>query len=165
MRLAPLAPDAGTPNRVHDDNWEYPGCPHTGPALAISADGVRHVVWFTGKPNGAGVYYARRNSMGANLSEPVGLVTGASLQTAHSSVQPLPDGGALVATDVDADGSRAIRLARIASNGEVTQAGTLDGSAGGSYPQIAVADDAVLVAWTGRSESGSEVRLVRVEVE
>lgn len=163
--MAPLAPEAGTPDRVHDDNWEYPGCPHTGPALAISADGVRHVVWFTGKPDGAGVYYARRDSMGANLSEPVGLVTGASLQTAHSSVQPLADGGALVATDVDVDGSRAIRLARITAAGEVAAARTLEGSSGGSYPQVAVVGDVVLVAWSGRTGAGSEVRLVRVEVE
>lgn len=163
--MAPLAPDAGTPDRVHDDNWEYPGCPHTGPALAISADGVRHVVWFTGKPDGAGVYYARRDSLGADLSEPVGLVTGASLQTAHSAVQPLADGGALVATDVDVDGSRAIRLARITAEGEVAAAKTLEGSSGGSYPQIAMAGDAALVAWTGSTEDGSAVRLVRVEVE
>lgn len=162
--MAPLAPEPGTPDRVHEDNWEYPGCPHAGPALAISEDGVRHVVWFTGKPDGAGVYYARRDAKGADLAEPVGLVTGASLQTAHSSVRPLADGGALVVTDVDVDGSRAIRLTRINAAGAVEAATTLAGSSGGTYPQVTVLGEVAVVAWTGRTEGGSEVKLVRLEL-
>ena len=162
--VAPLEPGAVVPERVHEDNWEYPGCPHTGPALAISADGVRHVVWFTGKPGGAGVYYARRDSAGAP-SAPVGLVTGESVQTAHATVQPLPDGGALVALDLDEKGNRAIRLVRIDARGHVAEAETLEGSAGGSYPQVAVLGEEALVAWSSRTERGSKVRVVRVEVE
>jgi hypothetical protein len=163
--VAPLAPGAMAPERVHEDNWEYPGCPHTGPALAIARDGVRHVVWYTGKPGGAGVYYVRADSAGRATGEPVGLVTGVSVQTAHATVQPLSDGGALVALDVDEKGSRAIRLVRIDARGRIAEAETLEGSAGGKYPQVAVNGDSALVAWTGSAAGGSAVRMVRLEVE
>lgn len=162
--VAPLEPGAMTPQRVHEDNWEYPGCPHTGPALAISAAGTQHVVWYTGKPGGAGVYYARRDSAGAT-TPPVGLVTGASVQTAHATVEPLPDGGALVALDVGEEGNRAIRVVRIDARGRVAEAETLEGSAGGSYPQVAVLGDEALVAWTGPADGGSAVRMVRLGVK
>ena len=163
--VAPLEPGAMAPERVHEDNWEYPGCPHTGPALAIADDGTRHVVWYTGKPDGAGVYYVRADSAGRSLEEPVGLVTGKSVQTAHAAVQPLADGGALVALDLDEEGNRAIRLVRIDARGRIAGAETLEGSAGGKYPQLASDGRTALVAWTGPADGGSAVRMVRVGVE
>ena len=162
---APIAPAAADPVRVHRDDWEYPGCPHTGPALAIGEDGVRHVAWYTGKPGREGVYYARVDSAGRALGEPVPLVTGPTVRTAHSSAVALPGGGALVATDVGTNGGRAIRLARLRPDGRIAAAVTIPGSEEGSYPQLALADDrSALVAWTMPEGDATRLRTARVAV-
>lgn len=162
---APLTPSPGEPARVYRDDWEYPGCPHTGPALAIDSADVRHVVWYTGRPGGAGVYYGRLAPGADAVEAPAPVVTGSAMQTAHSAILPLPDGGALVATDVGEDGARAIRLARFDSAGALVGARTADGSAGGSYPQLAgIGPDAALVAWTEPAGDGSRLRMARVSL-
>ena len=33
--------------RVSEDQWEVEGCPDDGPAVAVDAEGVVHVVWPT----------------------------------------------------------------------------------------------------------------------
>jgi hypothetical protein len=160
---APIVPVAADPIRVHEDDWEYPGCPHTGPGLAIGADGVRHVAWYTGKTGREGVYYARVDSTGAAQGEPVAVVTAPTVRTAHSSVAALPDGGALVATDVGTNGGRAIRIARISADGRITGAVTIPGSADGSYPQLTLAGEgSAVVAWTAPEGESGSVRLARV---
>lgn len=46
--LASIAADGtpGAPVRATFDRWRVDGCPHHGPALAVTADGTRHAVWF-----------------------------------------------------------------------------------------------------------------------
>jgi hypothetical protein len=162
---APLVPEPADPVRVHADDWEYPGCPHSGPALAIGDDGVRHVAWYTGKQGREGVYYARVDSLGRAEGEPLALVAAATVQTAHSAALPLRDGGALVATDVGEDGGRAIRLLRV-RGGRITGAVTIPGSAGGSYPQLAPGDDGdAVVAWSAPAGESSAIRMARVAAE
>ncbi len=39
---------------ISKDNWELEGCPHTGPSLASTKDGV-HALWFTGE-GASGLY-------------------------------------------------------------------------------------------------------------
>ncbi|MGH7498584.1 MAG: sialidase family protein, partial [Gemmatimonadales bacterium] len=43
--VAPLDADSSLVRRVHADEWVYPGCPHTGPAVAVDATGT-HIVWY-----------------------------------------------------------------------------------------------------------------------
>ena len=163
---AQLDPAPQDPARVHADNWSYPGCPHTGPAIAIDAEGTGHVAWYTGKEGGAGVYYARVG--GADSLRPaVGLTVAASMQTAHPAVIALPAGGALVAFDVGEKGGREIRLTRLGPDGEVLGVQTVAGSAGGRNPQLALAGDgAALLAWTapGGERDDGTVRLARISL-
>src|SRR5690606_15089705 len=161
--VADLLPDPGEPSRVHQYNWEYPGCPHTGPAMAVSDAGATHVVWYTGKPGGVGIFYARLAGSDTTEAEAVPLVTGTTVQTGHSAVIPLPDGGALAAFDVNESGERAIRLARISGAGQVVAARTVDGSAGGTYPQLVGMDtDGAVVAWRQMEGDASRIRMARV---
>lgn len=44
---------------ISNDNWEIDGCPHSGPSLAVTKDGV-NAVWFTGG-GGSGIYNASLN--------------------------------------------------------------------------------------------------------
>ena len=62
---------AGPVTRVAHDGWAIDACPHHGPSLAISTDGMYHAVWFTGAgPAGPGAFYARSADRGHSFSEP-----------------------------------------------------------------------------------------------
>ena len=160
---APLLPEAGEPSRVHHDEWEYPGCPHTGPALAVDRSGVRHVAWYTGKPDGAGMFYGRIAPGDTAAAGAVPLVTGAGVQTAHGSIAALGAGGALAAFDVEEGGGRGIRVAHLNDEGGLVASRTIEGSTGGSYPQVvALPDGSALVAWREADAGGPGVRVARV---
>lgn len=160
---AQLLPVPAEPARVHRDDWEYPGCPHTGPAMAVDARGVRHLAWYTGKADGAGLYYGRIAPGDTAAVHAVPLVTGRGLQTGHGAIAPLADGGALAAFDVDESGGRAIRLARMGADGSLAASRTLEASTGGSYPQVLAVDgNTALVAWRQTGDEGAGVRLARV---
>ena len=165
---AEIDPAPVDPARVHADNWSYPGCPHTGPAIAIDSAGARHVAWYTGKKDSAGVYYARVGRGADSLAPAVGLAVAASMQTAHPAVIALPGGGALVAFDVGETGGREIRLAQLGADGKVVRGlHTVAGSAGGRNPQVALAGDgAALLAWTapGGARDDGTVRLARISL-
>ncbi|HEU4829275.1 MAG TPA: sialidase family protein [Gemmatimonadales bacterium] len=160
---APLLPEPAEPSRVHRDDWEYPGCPHTGPAMTVDRNGATHIAWYTGKPDGAGMFYGRIAPGDSAAARAVPLVTGRSVQTGHGTITALADGGALTAFDVDEGGGRAIRLAHLDASGELADALTLEASTGGSYPQVAALDDgSVLVAWRQAGGEAPGVRLARV---
>lgn len=161
--VAPVSAERVEPTRVHRDDWVYPGCPHAGPALAVGPRDQRHVVWYTGKAGGAGVYYARLDSTGRPAGGIVPLVTGAHVPTSHAATVALADGGALAAYDVAANGSREIALARLGADGRLSWKESVAGSAGGRYPQLALTSQGTaLLAWTGDGPHGSEVRVVRI---
>jgi len=44
---------------ISNDNWEIDGCPHSGPSLAVTKEGV-NAVWFTAG-GGSGIYNASSN--------------------------------------------------------------------------------------------------------
>ena len=156
-----VATEPAEPQRVHPDDWAYAGCPHTGPALAIGPDGSNHVVWYNGKQGKTGVYYTRQAKHGG-AGEAVELVSGPALGVAHPAVAALPDGGALAAYDVSADGAR-IRIARLQRNGRVAGQVVVDGSEGGKYPQLAtLGDTAAVVSWTGWDGETPRLRLALV---
>jgi hypothetical protein len=43
--------------RASDDHWAINACPHHGGDLAITREGTRHWVWFTGSPQNPGLFY------------------------------------------------------------------------------------------------------------
>ena len=61
------------PVRVHADDWSYPGCPHAGPSIQTDSAGRVHVLWWTGKPNAGGVYYAVSSDSAHTFSAPVAI--------------------------------------------------------------------------------------------
>jgi hypothetical protein len=151
---------AQAPERLSYDNWSYPGCPHTGPAIAVDSAGTEHVVWYTGKQGRAGIYYARVTPGGAP-STPVGLAVARTLATAHASVAIAGQGAVLAAWDMSPDGHRMIQLARIDAAGRLARTISVPGSTDGRYPQLEVlGDSTAVVAWT----QGDSVRVARVHL-
>jgi len=154
--------DSAQPTRVYPDSWVYPGCPDTGPGLAVGRDGATHVAWYTGKPGAAGVYYARRGPA-ASFDEPVALVRRRTLPTGHVTVAARADGGAVVAYDLARDGRHLPTLAVVTARGSVSERLTLD-TLEVDRPQVAAfPDGTVLVAYVVTRERG-EIRLKRVRL-
>jgi BNR repeat-like domain len=55
---------------VSDDRWVIPGCPVSGPALAVALDGALRVMWFTAGERGTtGLYWAESRDAGQTFSE------------------------------------------------------------------------------------------------
>lgn len=159
---ANLTPSATESKRVHADNWVYPGCPHTGPAIATGTDNVSHIIWYTGKPDGAGIFYAQVDSMGTTRHR-VPLISGGTLPPTHASIVALPDGGALVAYDLGRDAARVISVTRMARDGTPLTTQELPASADGKYPQLTLlGDTAAVVAWTSAAGEKSQVRAARI---
>jgi hypothetical protein len=66
--------DIATPGevyRVSRDDWQIKACPHHGPSLSVSPDGVYHVAWFTNGKVRKGLFYAQSRDGGRNFSEPM----------------------------------------------------------------------------------------------
>jgi hypothetical protein len=80
--------------RVAADDWLFDGCPHAGPSLALDAQDRLHVAWWTGKPGGAGVYYARSSDAGTTFSAPVPLGVADQSRPAHVQLALQPHGAA-----------------------------------------------------------------------
>ncbi len=49
------------PIAISNDNWHINGCPHTGPSLAKTPEGLR-AVWFTAADHNRGIYYASKKN-------------------------------------------------------------------------------------------------------
>jgi len=152
------------PSRVAPDDWVYPGCPHTGPGIAVDSAGASHVAWFTGKQGAAGVYYAREQVAGGRrqFTTPVALAQARTLPASHAGVAPRIGGGAWVAWDINDEGRRVPLVALFDSAGGLVHRVVLDTLEGADHPQVvALRDGRAVIAW---SQSGPRpsLRLVRV---
>jgi hypothetical protein len=149
--VAKLVSDA-QPERVHADNWVFPGCPHSGPGLAVEGDDV-HVAWFTGAPGKMGVYYMKRGG------KPVRIVSGEQLPTGHPAVTSVGK-RAVVAVNLNSAGERVLTLARV--NGDDVGVIEVPNSQGADHPQLLrIANNTAIVAWT----QNNRLRLAKVTLE
>ncbi len=157
---SPLDP-LETPERVHTDDWRYPGCPHSGPALALDPSGLARVAWYTGKPGRAGVYLAREHGPDTRgWSDPVRLTGGRTLPVAHASVVVLEGGATLAAWDVDPAGERWILVALLGPDDRQVRFQRVQSSTGGVYPQLARGPRGIaFLAWTTPAGASSRIAL------
>lgn len=150
------------PVRPHADEWVYPGCPHAGPSLALGAEGVLHLAWWTGKEGAAGVYHARSADGGATwVTTP--LATGARSTPAHVQLVTAPGGAVVVAWD---DGLSALPrvLLRRSLDGGATFAPVevlSDSGVAATFPVLAVAGDSLAVAWSQATGAEHRAALAR----
>lgn len=84
---------------ISKDNWSIDGCPHTGPSLAVTKNGL-NAVWYTagGTP---GLYYSRSSPNGADFNERKLLTTSGR----HPQMIALPDGKLAVIYEEASDDS------------------------------------------------------------
>jgi hypothetical protein len=159
---APVQEGMSEPTRVREDNWVYPGCPHTGPSLSLDSTGAAQVAWYTGRPGGAGVYLARASDS-TSFDPAIALLTGDKVPTAHPQVAALEGGASLVAWDIDQSGGKQLLVAHVPAGATRVTPVVVPGTEGTSYPQLArLRDGSVAMAWTQLSKDTLRIGMGRV---
>lgn len=157
--VAPLDTAIRPPTPVHLDDWEFDGCPDAGPESAVDAEGVVHVVWYTGAPGRAGIWYARSKttSVGDGFGAPVAVDTSAKAPISRVAIALRSDGSAGVVYDRRPDFSTGLFYATIDANGLVTRRTLREGQI--RRPEIAgVRGGGVILSWTEEVAGGTVVR-------
>jgi hypothetical protein len=139
------------PVRVHEDGWEYAGCPHAGPSLQVDDENRLHVAWWTGKEGRAGVYYARSEDGGRSFGPAIAL--GAARVSRPAHVQVAVGSAVVVAWD---DGTQALPrvLVRVSRDGGRSFSRAVPVSAPrqwAGFPVVALRDSLLTVAWSERT--------------
>jgi len=152
---------AGT--AVANDGWVISGCPVNGPAIAARGSLVV-AAWFTAADNKPVVKVAVSKNSGQSFSEPV-TVSSKNVSGHVGLTFVKRDSYAISWMESEKAGTHAIRL----------QAFTLDGQSGPVYtvgrtsvarnvPQLEIAGDNLILAWTDTMQHESMVVSVRVQV-
>lgn len=155
--LAALPVDATPPTttRATFSDWRVEACPHHGPALAVTADGMRHMAWFSMAQGKPGLFYSRLSADG----KPVGgawAFTGAAQAGAQASHPALlsADGAIWLAWKQFADDRMQILLRKSTDGGAHWSApASLARTDGGSdHPQLLARDRHVYLSWRTQAE-------------
>lgn len=147
------------PAPVHRDNWEIPGCPVNGPAVAAAGRRVA-VAWFTAAPPaGPRVQLAFSEDGGKSFGAPV-LIDGEK-PLGRVDLQLDSKGDAIVSWLAFQEKGAAVRLRRVSPKGAagtpVTIAATSAARSAG-FPRTAVSGDRLWLAWVEDREGASRVR-------
>lgn len=152
------------PVRATFSNWHVEACPDHGPALAITADGVRHLAWFGVVDGKADVFYSRLDARGAPLGAPFAFGDDPAApdeQASHAALVARRDTLWLAWKAFDGDTMR-IRLRRSDDGGAHWSAlRTLAWTSGASdNPQLLADRGRVYLSWRTRNDG---YRLIDVE--
>jgi len=151
---------------VHADNWQIPGCPVNGPAVAAAGRHVA-VAWFTAaEPAGPRVQVAFSEDGGQRFGEPV-LVDG-DQPPGRVDLQLDPKGNAIVSWLGSQGDGAAVRLRKVSPQGKagapVTVAATSSARSSG-FPRTAVVGERLWLAWVENAgEGASKVRVGNLPV-
>lgn len=135
----------GPPVRIHADDWVHDGCPHAGPALAVDGEGVLHALWYTGTPDGPGVFHVRSTDRGEHFSDATPLVQGEWVPPSRVSLSTTPSGSVTAAWEDRRQEPPVFGVVEIPAGGapdtrrEVRTPGT--------FPMVASAQDGRVLAW------------------
>lgn len=82
---------------VHRDHWNIDACPHTGPALAVTANGSLHAAWFTGAHEAPGIYHAVSSDGGLTFPDVTHVLQDEAVSQVALTVRP--DASVLLLTE------------------------------------------------------------------
>jgi hypothetical protein len=150
----------GTPRRVHEDGWVFDGCPHAGPSLAVTPDGVLHVAWYTGREGAAGLYRTTSSDRGETFGPARAVLTGDWVPPSTARLSAAEDGSVWLAWEDRRTDEPRIHLARVAAE----RAGAVEETDfPGTSPDMPprVAGDAVLAFLGGGGDAVMATRSTR----
>lgn len=140
-KLSPVA-------RVTFDDWRIDACPHHGPSVAYAPDGTRHQVWFNGKDDGGGIFYAATTRSGA-LEVPVLL---GSAQASHADVAV--QGRQVAVVWKQFDGKSTAIWSKLSDDGGASwrQAELARTSADSDQPHLITYSSGIVLIWRTQNE-------------
>lgn len=141
----------GEAQRVHADDWVFPGCPHAGPSLMADAAGRLHIAWWTGKEGRAAVWYARSDD-GERFGTPVALSPIGTPRPVHVQLDVRGD-TVLAAWDDDLGaGIRVFARFSFDAGGSFGPAQVLsDSGQAASFPVVGLSPGRATVAWSQKA--------------
>jgi len=141
--------------RATFSEWRVDACPHHGPALAVTADGVRHMAWFSVLQDKPGLFYSRLSADG----KPIGgaWAFGGSAQAGAQASHPAmlaADGALWLAWKQFADDRMQILLRRSTDGGAhwTAPASAANTDSGSDHPQLLARDGHVYLSWRTQAE-------------
>jgi hypothetical protein len=134
--------------RASFDDWRVDACPHQGPSVAYAPDGIRHQVWFNGKEEGGGIFYAATTPSGV-LETPVSL---GSAQASHADVAVQGKHVAVVWKQFD--GKSTAILSKLSDDGGTSwrQAELARTSAASDQPHLITHSSGIVLIWRTQNE-------------
>ena len=153
------------PVEISHDEWVINGCPHTGPAMCESNDGI-DFSWFTGG-NNAGVYYCRSNDNGQTFS-PRRVVSDS--RSRHSQMTSMGKNVVIVWNESFIEGKKVyIRIGVDITNEKgdsIARQIITPANGSTSFPVIKPLNDhSVLIAYTSTVDDKDYVAFKRIELE
>ena len=148
---------------VADDNWEIPGCPVNGPAIAANGKTVA-VAWFTGAADHPVVRLSFSDDGGETFSAPIEVIDGSVL--GRVGVLFLDDDDVAVSWLQPGNGGKGdVHVRSIGKNGTLGVIHTVStGAASFSVPQIARSGDDLVIVWTESEDFVDRIASARVPV-
>lgn len=147
------------PVRVHEDNWQYGGCPHAGPSIRLDPQGNLHVLWWTGEKSNGGVFYSVSKDRGSSFGFPVAIDSQSVPIPTHVQLAVSEEGKVIAVWDDLRKTPTSIKLRLSAGVDRVFRDPvTISGkNASAQYPVIGFNDSTAYVAWW---EGGNEANIM-----
>ncbi|MEX0977027.1 MAG: sialidase family protein [Woeseia sp.] len=151
---------------VAQDGWVIGGCPVNGPTIA--ADGNRvAVAWFTAANDRPHLRIARSDDAGESFAEPVEIADGNTW--GRTGIALLPDARLAISyLCKDADSRASVCLRAVSADdilGPIHVISAAQDVPAMSVPQLALANERLIVAWTARVAGKLNVQSAAIGVE
>jgi len=146
---------------VSDDRWMISGCPVSGAALNVGANGELRVLWYTASEAGApGLYWSESTDGGRTFAPRRTFING----QVRGTPLLLPEGNNdfMTVWENDDDGQARIAFAQHADDGCVSASITTADNA--ELPSAAVTSDQLFVAYISKVNKRHEIWLARAKV-
>ncbi len=162
-----------TPKILHPDNWHISGCPVNGPQAAIKDDHIA-TVSFSGADNDPSVRLGWSFDAGRTFGDPIEIDTLSPEDPIGRAGVVLPEADKAIVSWLgrDSGGPAALYLRLVKADGSAgnyLRVARLSANRTTGFPQLALLDDSLFIAWTEVSRSRKNIltknlRLVKLKV-